>query len=339
MLSLLDTRNSPGIKRVLGKCSGGQAAVDLINEATRRLLRRGDWIETVVPVFLCVYNGCLVMPRYVLEVRELNLCNREIPVRNGWWEFLSWNQNYPANWNAWIGSWCGQSGGLNAQGMSPVFQDIQGEGRTVRAYPRCLADIGKTMRIFGMDNNGQPLITKNVTTGEITQGALLTIANPFGSTSTFVRSIDYIVRDQTTCIVDVYAYNATTNLLEELAHYQPTETTPTYSRYKLNVAWPYGASTCSSPCNGRKGVVAMVKLRFVEAEQDYDLVMVPNVDALKLMIQAINREDANDWQNARELEKQAIEILNREIESQSPDDQFSVGVNTLGPGVFSNQCF
>ena len=47
MLTLSDTLNTPGIKRVVGSCTNNQNATDLVNEAARRLLRRGDWIDTL----------------------------------------------------------------------------------------------------------------------------------------------------------------------------------------------------------------------------------------------------------------------------------------------------
>ena len=340
MLTLSDAQHSPGIKRVIGGCPTSQESTDLINEAARRLMRRGDWFDTAIPIFVCVYNGCLVMPRYVQQIRRINVCNRELSVRNGWFEFLAYNQNH-CGWGRWLSSWLGAECGLTQQASTSVFQDVMGDGRTIRAYARCAADIGKTMRIYGLDNNGQPLVTKNLSTGEITQGALLTIASPFGSTSDFVRRIDYIVRDPTTMMVDVYAYNASTNLLEDIAHYEPGETTPTYSRYKLNIQWPTcGTGTVQPNCCGTKrGVVMMVKLRFIDAQQPNDLVLVPCVDALKLMVMTIIAEDSRDRNSARALEKDAIEVMNRELENNSPDDQFAVSNESLGAGVRSNQCF
>jgi|SRR5881394_342093 len=341
MLSLQDTQNSPGIKRIVGACATSQDATDLINEAARRLMRRGDWFDTAIPIFVCVYNGCLVMPRYVQQIRKINFCNREIQVKNGWFEFLAYNQNH-CGWGTWLSSWLGQQSGITQQASTSVFQDVMGDGRTIRAYARCNADYGKTMRIFGEDNNGQPLITFDPVTGAITQGALLTLATPFGSTASFVRRIDYIVRDPTTMIVDVYAYNATTNLLEDIAHYEPSETTPTYSRYKLNIPWPnpgQGSTFQPNCCGTKRGVVMFVKLRAIDAQQPNDLVLVPNVDALKLAIMGIIREDAGDRDGARAFEKDAIEVMNRTLEDNSPDDQFTVGLNSLGSGVRSNQAF
>ncbi len=342
MLSLLDTQNAPGIRRVLGSCPTSQDAIDIINEAASRLMRRGDWFETFVPIFVCVYNGCLVMPRYVQQIRRINVCNREIPVHNGWYEFLAYNQHH-CGWHQWLSSWLGHESSMKQESVSPVFQDVQGDGRLIRAYARCNADLGKTMRIFGEDNNGQPLITQDPFTGAITQGALLTIASPFGSTSTFVRSISYVVRDPTTMIVDVYAYNASTNLLEDIAHYEPTETTPTYSRYRLNIRFPVCSANATAfipnCCGVARGVVMMVKLRWIAAQNPYDLVLVPCTDALKLMIKAIQLEEKGDREGRRAFELDAIEVMNRELENNSPDEQFALANNSLGPGVWSNQMF
>jgi hypothetical protein len=304
-------------------------------------MRRGDWFETAVPIFVCVFNGCLVMPRYVQTIRRINFCNREIPVHNGWYEFLAYNQTY-CGWHRWLSGWLGSETQLRQEAVSPVFQDVQGDGRLIRAYPRCNADVGKTMRIFGLDNNGQPLITVDGA-GNITQGQLLTIASPFGSTNTFVRSISYVVRDPTTMIVDVYAYNATTNLLEDIAHYEPTETTPTYARFKLNINWPVASANATTfipnCCGVSRGVVMMVKLRWIPAINPYDLVVVPCTDALKQQIRAIQLEEKGDDAGSIMAEKRAIEILNRELENNVPDAQFALANNSLGPGVLSNQCF
>lgn len=339
MLTLLDCQNDPGLISVSGVCPTSQDFTDLVNTSQRRLLRRGDWFETFVPIFVCVYNGCLVMPRYVQQIRRINICNRAFPVHNGWWEFLAFNQSY-CGWGSQVDGWRGQQCGLTQQGTSAVFQDVMGDGRLIRAYPRCQGDVGKTMTIFGVDNNGQPLVTIDPNTGIATQGVQIVLALPFGSTNTYVRRIDYVVRDQTSMIVDVYAYNATTNLLEDIAHYEPSETTPTYARYKLNGGWQGQANVTSPGCCGvARGVLMMVKLAYIPAINPTDLVLISNVDALKKMFQSIKFENANDIQNAKLCEADAISEMNREFENNFPDEQFAAAVNTLGPGVWSNSCF
>lgn len=336
MLTLREVKDAPEIKAVSKFCPDSAEFVALINQVTRKLARRGDWSGTVVPIFVCVRNGCVVWPRYVGRVRRINMCNQTVPVRNMWYEFMEGVNGCHSSWKSWMGGECQ----LLDQGQTSVLQDVMGDGRTIRAYARCQADFGKTMRIFGTDNNGQQLITKN-TDGTWSAGTPITLANPFGSTSVFVRHVDYVTRDATQCPVDVYAYNATTNVLEDLAHYEPSETTPSYQRTKLGGSWPNSCSTSQSPgcCQARKGVLALVKLKFIPAIADTDLILIDNIDALVLEIQATKSREAGDLVSMAAFQRAAIEELNRDLEDNSPDDQFAVNDLTFGGRTFTNRCF
>lgn len=340
MLTLLDCQNDNGLISVAGFAPASADFIDMVNASQRRLLRRGDWFETFLPIFVCVYNGCLVMPRYVKQIRSINYCHRSIPVRNGWWEFLAFNQQY-CGWGNFLHAWSGHHTGLSQVGTSSVFQDVMGDGRLIRAYPRNPADVGQTMTIFGLDNNGQPLADTSPQ-GVITPGAAITLAVPFGSTSQMVRQINYVTRTVTQSMVDCYAYNTATNLLEELAHYEPSETTPSYARYKLNIPWPVsGSSTIVQPgcCGVTRGVLMMVKLAYIPALSAWDLVLISNIDALKKMFLSIKRENAEDISGSKSYEEDAVHEMNREFEDNFPDTQFAAGVNVLGPRVRNNQCF
>lgn len=338
MLTLGDTQIPTGpIARVAAYCPTSAEFISLINQSCRKLLRRGDFSGTVVPIYVCAPNGCIAWPRYVDHVRRVNICNRTIPVRNMWYEFLERGRR--CDWGNWL-RW--PESKLSDQGRTSVFQDIQGDGRTVRAYPRCNADLGKTVTIFGIDNNGQTLQTQNAD-DSWSIGQVLTLQTPFASTSTFVRSIDYVLKDPTQCPLDLYAYNASTNLLEDLAHYEPSETRPSYSRTRLQGWVPnFGTSTFVPPqtcCGTNQAVIALVKFRFVEAVNPTDLLGIDNEDALQIMVQSLKLREKNDYAGARAMENEAVFELNRQLENDSPDDTFSVQDDTLGPQVWSNQAF
>lgn len=338
MISLGAVKQSRSIQ-IAAACGNSPEFVSLVNDACRRLLRRGDWFNTFVPMFVCVFQGCLVWPRYVAQVRKVNVCNVALPVHNAWYEFLPSNQRQcGGGWGMW-GGFRGPECGVFQQGTSPVLQDVMGDGRLIRAYARCQPDLGKTIKIFGTDNNGQPLMTRD-NNGDWTPGITLVLAAPFASTSTYVRHIDYVIKDQTQCIVDVYGYNAATNLLEDIAHYEGNETEPSYVRQKLNVAWPtFGTGSIQPNCCGTKrGVLAMVKLRHVDAQVDSDLLVMDNIDAIKLEIMSIKAEEASNFKEKQQWEASAVEVLNRDLEINSPDEEFSAAPNVLGPRVWSNQC-
>jgi hypothetical protein len=343
MLQLSDVQADKGIQTVNSFCPTSDDFIELVNAATRRLMRRGDWFETAIPIYVCVFNGCICWPRYVGQVRRINMCNGQIPVRNLWYQFMvGVGAGGCGTWNSISGNngWWGREVKLQQEGTSPVLQDIMGEGRLVRVYTRCSPDYGKTLTIYGIDNNGQRLMTQNQD-GSWTDGVVLVMQQPFASTSVYVRSIERVQRDATQCPVDMYAYNATTNLLEELAHYEPNETAPTYSKTRLQMPWPWlpSATPGSACCSTQRGVLAMVKLRFIPAQAPTDLVLLPNIDALQKEIQAIRAERAGDMKKAKDFELDAIRELNRELEDNSPDDQFSAIDSTFGGAVFTNNVF
>jgi hypothetical protein len=337
MLTLGDCQNDLGLLRIASYCGTSPDFIDLINAATRQALRRGDWVGTVVPIYVCVTNGCVVWPRYVQTVRKLSFCRNPVKVQNPWYTYMEGVHNSCDGW-AWggtSGTWMSDWGGhIRQQGKTSVFQDIQGDGRLVRAYARCPGDLGQTLTIFGTDNNGQILQTQNGD-GSFSTGAILTLQSPFASTSQYVRSIDYVLKDPTQCPVDLFAYNASALLLEPLATYDPTETRPSFERTSVNI--PSGCVVSGGGC--QQGVAALVKLKFIPAQAPTDLVLIDNLDALKLLVQSIKFREAGDRNGAKEYENDAIHELNRQLEEMSPDDQFAAIDSTFGGITFSQQCF
>ena len=87
------------------------------------------------------------------------------------------------------------------------------------------------------------------------------------------------------------------------------------------------------------GVTALVKLKFVPAKLDTDLVLIQNLDALKDMMQAIQFKEANDIASAREYELSAIRELNLELNDQTPLDQTPVSMQPFNGLSFANRCF
>lgn len=336
MLTFLDCKQDDGIRNVAKACPDSPEFAQLVNKAVRKLMRRGDWQSTLTPAYFCVRNGCVVFDRYVGNVRRLNICNRTIPVHNMWGTYLEGKGGCHYGWHNWRGGDCS----LTNEGKTSVFQDIQGEGRTVRVYTRCNVDYGKKTWIFGVDNNGQPLQTDNGD-GTFSMGVVITAAAPFGSSNTFIRHIDYTLREATQCPTDMYAYNATTNLLEDVAHYEPSETRPSYEKARLGGNWPNNFTTSCAPgcCSTVKGVLAMVKLKFIPAIADTDLILIDNLDALALEIQSIKFAESGDLANSVAYEASSIRELNRQLEDDSPDDQFSVSNNVFGGASFTNSCF
>jgi len=347
VLKTLKEARESSLSSMAGACPLTPEFLRILNEATERLMNRGDWPGTIVPIQTCVYQGCVVWPRYVGTVRHINACNVPLPVQNMWTQFLLHNSpNWQQGTRWWgVNGWGSNLGAtitttglaygngtfpyMMDQGKSPTFQDIQGDGRFVRFYPQYQADIGKTITIFGVDNNNQPLMTKQAD-GTWREGWVVTLAAPYGSTSDFVRRIDRLLLDDMQGQVFGYAYNSATSLLEPLGQYEPGDVNPAFERYRLELSGVPNANCLQS-------VVALVKLKFIPARYDADLVLIDNIPALKLMMGCIRAEEANNLQLANEFEVRAIRELNRDLDDKSPKEQIQVGLSTLGQSSYRAQ--
>lgn len=328
MLSLKDCQTSQ-FNTAAGGCVTSPEFFELLNDTVDELMRRGDWPGTLVPIRVCVRNGCVTWPRYVGEVRKINLCTSSAPVQNVWHQFMEHGQGHRGiyGWN----SWCAGETKMQMQFRAPTYNDIYQSYSTVRVYPMVQQDAGATVTLFGLDQYNQPL--KELVDGEWRDGVTITVANPFGSTSVFVNRIDRVVKSVTQGKLNMYSYDVERDVLWDLASYEPSETNPDYLRYRLEGSWP--TETCASSCN--RTVIALVKLQNLPIRVPTDLVIINNRRALLLGIRALRMEQALG--DASALWRAAIESLNRDAENASPDEQMSVQNNILAGQSWSNRMF
>lgn len=335
MLTFLDLQQS-SIINVSSVTPSSDAFRLLINDAVRQLMRRGDWPGSIQPMYLCLNRGCVVWPREVGQIRRLNLCNQQVHVENQWYQYLPWDgKRWDGSCGSWsgtsYGSWAGSSLTAVGQGRSPVFQDVLGDGRTIRAYPESSLDIGKTLTLFGTDNGNQPLVTKG--TGAWNDGITTTLALPYSTFTVLgsqvnVRAINRIRKDVTKARVRLYAWNAATSVLEDIGIYAGSETNPSFLRQSFNAG-------C---CSGSNGVLALVKLAYVPIVTDQDLVLIDNIDAIKLMCQAIKLREAGDNQGGDKKEQDAIRELNLSLQDQDADT-VPIDFGEIPNGIGRQHCF
>jgi hypothetical protein len=336
-ITLKDLKDA-NLSNQIGRCSDSTAFLSSVNEAIRRLMTRGDWSQTVVPIHMCVRRGCVTWPRFVGQIRRLKICGRPIPMTNLYCSYLERD-----DWPCWysfpsLHSWGAYRSesrnwgpcGATQLGRYSTYADPQGT-RYIRAYPQFPADVGKTVTVFGKDENGQPLIHENAD-GTHSPGLIITIANPFGSSAIQIQTpIDRVIKDQTDGQVWLYAYNADLDELEDIAVYQPSEKNPSYARHNI--------PGCPNTENNR-GVMALVKLKHIDLVDDTDLVLVPSLAAIKFMLQSIVFEESNDAAMGAEYEAKAIRELNLQLRDEMPEQQTAVVIEPFnGTGIGTQQIF
>lgn len=209
----------------------------------------------------------------------------------------------------------------------PVFKNVPcGQNFYIRAYPMTAKDVGKTLTIFGTDYNGQPI---RILRGGVWQdGVIITLALPFVSTPMLIRHIDHVLKDETQMPVNLFQYDPVNNVLLNCATYAPTETAPAYRKTELR-----GFRGRRGNCDGASQIEALVKLEFIPVKYGTDLILIDNLDALKLMIQSIRNSEAGDEAGANRYEADAIHELNLELRDRFPLDQIPININAFGSAL------
>jgi hypothetical protein len=220
---------------------------------------------------------------------------------------------------------------------SSVFNPIATNANMwLRFYPTEPTDQGKTIRVYGIDSNGQTIRDER-NDGTFQEGVVLTLPNPrqiaYVQTPMKVRHVDHILKDATNGPINGYQWDGTQ--LWDLAYYEPSEVAPEYKTSVLH------GLPCGCASNTPRMISALVKLSFVPAQYPDDLVLVHNIDALSYMAQAIKYGDAGDSESKQSFEALAIRELNLELWSEEDDEKIDIENNVFSSAriVGRQQCF
>lgn len=330
---LLNCKQSSRINRVAGGCPGSDDWLDLLNDSVRTLMNRGEWAATVQKITACIYSNCITWPRGVSTPLAINTCNDSIPLVNHWYSF---DQPTHLDFKNCQSGCCGRVTGIQGE-PSPVFNPIScASGNTgvyLRFYPTEPTDVGKTITVFGIDSNSEELRSQ-YPDGTYQPGIITELTLPYATMPAADRNVNTmrhvtrILKDETDGPVYAYQYDAVNDVMLDLARYESSETNPWYQTTKLNAGY-CGASSAACP----KKITALVKLEFIPAVNDNDIVGIDNLDAIAMMMQAIKLGDAYDPAQKRAMEAEAVRELNLELRRRYPIDQIPVLLSPFGTAL------
>jgi hypothetical protein len=314
--------------KIAGVCATSPDFAGYVNQATRQLMRRGNFFGTVQPMRGCVYDNCITWPRQVGTVLAVNQNGHYTELSNRWYQFMPWAGVDLCSFGLGPGHWH-QFRETTFDGTTPVFNPIPfGLSRYILAFPSVQADIGKTITLFGKDSNGQTVMQK-MTDGTWQEGITLTLALPYTQTPMLFQKITRVVKDVTQGVVRLYQWDGVTlnpdgsANLSDCALYDPSETSPDYQHSRM--------SGCrNSNCPTGFQITALVKLAFFPVVNDNDLVLIENQDALAIFIQSIKYREKGDAARAVQWERDAFRELNYQMRDMFPDEQFTVNFRPFG---------
>lgn len=319
------------IAKHLNLCATDSRTTEYINEAQRRLIESGKWKGTYGKFTLCATKGCIAWPRQIETIESVAVCETPGVIRNQWFEFLESGYGLIDDKNN-----LGVT--LLDRGESPTHSDMSGEGKKVRVYSFYAADVGKTVTIQGYDENNQWVRTTKTGSGatEVLQdGEVVTLNGDFVDTTTKFKSITGVQKDVTQGNVQLYELkDEATPTLADIATYEPDETLPSYRRSLVpSLA---GAGGCESGTDKKVAVTVIAKLRFINAVNDTDVLMISDLYAIKNMCIAIKLEENRDFGAADQYRSLAFDSLQNQLANHLGDGGSPVlkleNLNTYGGG-------
>jgi hypothetical protein len=326
MLTTLQDLQNSRIKQIASACSSSGEFISLVNDATRTLMKRGNFWGTVQPIVCAAYGGEITWPAYVGTVLALNVCDRPTQLQNRWYQFMPFDTSHHRN----------MAKGYIARPdypvtkmvkTSPVFQPLNPLfPMPLRFFIDNATDAGQTITIFGKDSNGQVVNTLRPD-GTYQDGLVVTLAYPSVDTAIAFQRIDRVLKTVTNGVVRGYAIDIANSVLRDLAYYLPYETSPDYQ--VSHIPTPHGVTPFK--------VEALVKLSFVPVSNPQDMVLIENIDALKVMIQSIKAGEAGDIESKRLFEAEAFRELNYELRDKYPLEQFTVSFRPFGTARLERQ--
>ena len=366
--TLGDARADLSLKQISGVCSSSDEFVAYVNEVMQSLANRGGWFDLEQRITFKIRGTHIVWPSFVGTVLAVRFCGGLATMSNQWFSFLNnggsgaWLADYGYGGSLGVngfgngygggygsgGGWLGNGSGTGKNGVvieddgtRPIYQEIANQGGMLIRYVVVNKnDYGKKITLFGQQYGSQPLQEQDpdeVTPATI-NGLTLTAVKPYAQTDIFVTHISSITREPTEGPAYLYGYDPSLNILLDLGSYLPNETNPRWRASRIvNLPRRISGNNTIQNCPADEclfNIEALIKTKLLPVMSDRDFLPISNFRALKLGLQAVIAEQANDDTLANVKWAEAVSELNREQGDKQPARNAPIRVN-LGRRCFS----
>lgn len=324
MITFRQLQNGP-CGRIAGLDVTSQDFLNYCRDSVRQLMQRGNWYGTVWSMDGCVKNGCITWPREVDTVLALNHCDHPTIMQNHWYRFMQPDSQCRRRLQGWYNNGWRGNRVMDMGNQACCFNPIQAPGFTLRVFITQPTDVGKTITFYGVDANGQEVMSMRPDT-TFQAGIQLTLATPSVDTPVQFRHVTRVVKQETDGPLNVYQFNQQLGFLLDFAHYGATETNPEYQ-----------VSRVSGRMNGcGDQISALIKMKYVPFKYQDDLVQIDNQDAIRDMIYSLRKKEAGDAAAAFAYETSALRELNHQMRNLYPDENFIVNFRPFGNDDLNN---
>jgi hypothetical protein len=158
-----------------GMCASDPQLLARTNEAQERLLNKGLYVGTYGRYSVCVYGGCITLPREFDSIVGYNYSGAPAQVYNQWYEFMA---NGPGI--APAGAWRQ----LIDRGYVATFRGIESQ-KYLRVYTDLIEDANTTILFRGSDTFNNRVVTQE--NGQYIDGERLSLSAGSGNSSVLLN--------------------------------------------------------------------------------------------------------------------------------------------------------
>lgn len=279
----------------LAMCDGDPRLLALVNLAQERLLNRGSWWGTTARLRVCVRDdGCLVWPREVAMILGAKLSGEPLQLLHEWYTFSALLSPEMT---------AGPVPAMSDMGQTSTVNPHR-SGDLVAAYAASALDSGKTLTVYGYDQNGNWVRTPG--DGGLVDGEALAITQAGVVSQARWKSVTAVAKDVTQDVVRLYSYadGAPTRLI---GVYQPSETAPLYRVTRVS-----GIVGCES-----KTLDVVAKLAHVPVCGPSDFLILQNAAAMIYAVESLADEENGRLNEAEVKWQKAIRELRHELKTMT----------------------
>lgn len=279
-----------------------------INDACQELILGKSWKLTVFRYNFCVSGGVLRLPWFMETVIQCRINGRSAYPWSMYYEF---NPTGPGT----CPSFCNWSKDLVDLGMREPLQYPMHKPSRIMVTTDGVEDPGTTITLRGTNRSGLEIF-KN---GEPGETIPLDRNTPYYTDNVYA-AVTATIKGPTKGFVRLQTYDPDEpegrSVL--LSTYHPSEENPVYRLYKVK-----------NSIGNLEIIDALVKLSYYRAKHPTDMLLIQNMPALKLAVQALHKRRNEDFEASANLFLSARNLLSLQLSSYqtgTPEIQNQVGV-------------
>ena len=289
------------------------------NAAIQELMNEGEFPGVVDRWHIISTDGHIVLPSFLDRLMQINIKGVPQVISSPWYQFCAYGPGTPADnpqaeFNQWwadsrmIVDWgefptqvrLPETGGpWNLRVYTVVDENILTDGTAVP--PECV--------VQGTDGSGQVIRTTDGTAYSNGEPVALDWSVPYVQTTQQFSTLTAFTKPATNGPIKLTAWDGVTETV--LSNYLFSDTTPSYHHYFSD--WLRTLTAYDTTVN--KVVRARCRKRFVPVVEDTDVLIISNLPALKEMVIAQWKRDADNLQSYMAHKQTAISLMNKEAEA------------------------